>query len=270
MNNFWKRTLTGIVFIFAIICSIVFHPFVFGIVFLIISLLGLFEYQNIIRKSGGNIQVINSFVGGLIIYVTGFLVSYYGVDFKWFLLLVPVFISIISVELFKGNTNPFENISLTVFSFVYTVIPFVFLVQLGFVENGVYNCHLPLVFFLMIWMNDTGAYLVGVSFGKRRLFPRISPKKSWEGFVGGVVLTLFLGVVLSQFISVISLFDFIVAGLIISVLGTWGDLTESMLKRSKGIKDSSDLLPGHGGILDRFDALTFAAPMVYIYFEFFK
>jgi phosphatidate cytidylyltransferase len=152
---------------------------------------------------------------------------------------------------------------------IYVVMPFVCLQKLAF-SGGDYNPWLVMAFFAMVWVNDTGAYLVGVTIGKRRLFPRISPKKSWEGFIGGVLFTIGLSYGISLYIDGYPMFLWLVAGLVVSVFGTMGDLTESMLKRAMDVKDSGSILPGHGGVLDRFDAVTFAAPLVYVLFEFFK
>jgi phosphatidate cytidylyltransferase len=120
-------------------------------------------------------------------------------------------------------------------------------------------------FFLILWLNDTAAYLVGSAIGKHRLFERISPKKSWEGSVGGAVFALFTAWLLSGYFSAILLWQWLVMAIIIVILGTLGDLVESMLKRNLGIKDSGNILPGHGGMLDRFDAVLLSAPVVYVF-----
>lgn len=270
MSNLIKRTLTGVVFVAIIVLSITIHPLFFGALFFIVSLFALFEFQKMFAFSELKIQSLNSMIIGGVLFAISFLIDYLGIDVRWLFMIIPLVIIVLSNEVLNKHSKPFENVALTIFSIVYVVLPFVFLSKLGYVLNNSYNFILPLVFFCMVWTSDTGAYLVGVSIGKRRLFPRVSPKKSWEGFIGGVMLTIALGITLSFYVADILLVDLIVMGLIISVMGTWGDLTESLLKRSKGVKDSSDLLPGHGGILDRFDALTYAAPLVYLYFQFFR
>jgi phosphatidate cytidylyltransferase len=118
---------------------------------------------------------------------------------------------------------------------------------------------------LLTWMNDTGAYLVGSNFGRRMLFPRISPKKTWEGTIGGVVITFITAASFCAFSGELRLFDWMVLAAFVSVFGTLGDLVESMLKRSVGVKDSGNLLPGHGGVLDRFDAFIFVLPFAAAY-----
>src|SRR5690606_3819133 len=133
---------------------------------------------------------------------------------------------------------------------------------LGFLD-GEYNHRLPLGFMLILWGNDTGAYLVGKFLGKRRLFERISPKKTWEGLIGGILFALITSLILASVFAVLSSWQWVGMAVLISIFGTFGDLVESMLKRSQQVKDSGTLLPGHGGLLDRFDGLLLAAPMVF-------
>ncbi len=136
-------------------------------------------------------------------------------------------------------------------------------------KDGDYN-YIPLLcFFILVWINDSGAYLVGVNFGRHKLFERISPKKTIEGFVGGIVSSIIAAIIISNVCEYGSLPVWIAAALVVSVFGTAGDLIESMLKRSQNIKDSGKFLPGHGGILDRFDAALFSAPMVSMLFYYF-
>jgi len=132
-------------------------------------------------------------------------------------------------------------------------------------RDGQYSFHYPLAFLMMLWSSDTGAYIFGVKFGKHRLFERHSPKKSWEGFIGGLICSALTAYVLSLYFTELSLFHWLIVASIITVTGTLGDLSESMLKRSLSTKDSGTFLPGHGGFLDRFDGLLIAAPLVYFY-----
>ena len=124
---------------------------------------------------------------------------------------------------------------------------------------------IPLAMYIFIWANDSGAYLSGVTLGKHKLFPRISPKKSWEGSIGGALLTVAAGVVIAQFYTFMNVWQWIGMALVVVVFGTFGDLTESMIKRHLGIKDSGTMLPGHGGILDRLDSMLFVIPAVVVY-----
>jgi len=152
----------------------------------------------------------------------------------------------------------------------YIIVSVVSMFYMGFM-NGNFGSNELILFFILIWTNDTFAYLVGRAIGKTKLFERISPKKTIEGSVGGLVFTLIAGYVLSQYVIVSSIggVDWVIISFLIVIFGSLGDLVESMLKRSVGVKDSGKILPGHGGILDRFDAAFFAAPFILFYLLFF-
>jgi phosphatidate cytidylyltransferase len=124
-------------------------------------------------------------------------------------------------------------------------------------------------FFLLLWANDTGAYIIGITLGKHRLMERISPKKSWEGFFGGLVIAILAAWLLSGWLGVLDTIGWILTAVIISIAGTYGDLVESMLKRSMGVKDSGSVMPGHGGFLDRFDSSFISFPLVYLFISLF-
>jgi phosphatidate cytidylyltransferase len=130
-----------------------------------------------------------------------------------------------------------------------------------------YTYEILLIYFLLIWANDTGAYLFGVSIGKHKIFPRISPKKSWEGFFGGLFFTAIVAWAISLYFHNITFAHWLVIGLLSAIIGVFGDLVESMLKRSIDVKDSGKFLPGHGGVLDRFDSVFLSAPIVFAYLK---
>ena len=164
-------------------------------------------------------------------------------------------------ELYQKNKIPFENVGKTILGVMYVALPLSLLMVVLF-ENHQYRPNLLLGIFLLIWSNDTFAYLVGSQIGKNKLFPRISPGKTWEGTIGGGICTLIVAFLLSLIFKEIELKDWMAIGLIAAVFGTIGDLVESMLKRSKGVKDSGNFMPGHGGALDRFDAFIFVLPFI--------
>lgn len=185
---------------------------------------------------------------------------------RFMLLIIPLVFSVFIAELYKKNPSPFTNIAYTFTGIIYVIIPFCFFYSLGFIQdNGEYNFHLPLSFLLMLWASDTGAYLFGMKLGKTKLFERHSPKKSWEGFFGGVFTSVLVAYIISLFFTELS--PVVLGGMAVLIVsfGTLGDLVESMLKRSLNVKDSGNILPGHGGFLDRFDGLLIAAPIVYVY-----
>src|SRR5690606_14589514 len=168
--------------------------------------------------------------------------------------------------LFRKTAHPVQDVAYSIFGLMYAAVPFIFFMELGFLENT-YNAYVPLGFLILLWTNDTGAYLAGKSLGRRKLFERISPNKTWEGFIGGVLMAVITGIILSRYFGVFPLWNWVCMALIIGIFGTFGDLVESMLKRNIGVKDSGNILPEHGGLLDRFDGLLMAAPLVYLFLK---
>ena len=209
---------------------------------------------------------------GVLVYLAGVMMS--SVDaflpvHTVMLLLVPVTAAIFIWELYRKSVAPFANIGYTFLGVIFVVIPFSFFHALGYTRLlGDYSFHIPLGFFIMLWANDTGAYLSGYFFGRTKLFERHSPKKTWEGFIGGVLVACLAGYILSIFYTDLAWYHWVTIGALIGCFGTLGDLVESMFKRSINVKDSGNILPGHGGLLDRFDGLLIAAPIVYTYLYF--
>ena len=171
------------------------------------------------------------------------------------------------MELFRASPKALQNLSTIFFSFFYIGIPYALLVAIAW-WTGEYQPLLVIGLLLMVWLNDTGAYFSGKFLGKHKLAPKISPKKTWEGLVGGVIAAIITSQILAIYIPDYTPSQWFVMGLI-SSLGILGDLVESMFKRGADIKDSGNIMPGHGGILDRFDAFAFVVPIVFIYFYFF-
>lgn len=183
---------------------------------------------------------------------------------------IPLLVGIFVIELYRAHQQPILNIAYSILGLLYIALPFAllnFIVINGPSYAMTYNPKILLGILFLVWSNDTGAYLFGVSIGKHKMFPRISPKKSWEGFAGGLLVTLLVAWVIALFFHEVGLRHWLVIGVIASIMGVFGDLVESMLKRSIGVKDSGKFLPGHGGLLDRFDALIMVIPMVYAYLE---
>lgn len=260
------RAITAFFFTIVMLGSIFLGAYAFTGFYLTLSVVALLEFYKLV-KTGGIRPHRNI---GVMVAVILFLMTaaYHFLQFetKYLLLVVPLIFSVFISELYKKNKIPFVNISYTFVGFVYVTIPFCFFYSLGFLADVLtYNYHLPLAFLLMLWANDTGAYLFGVKFGKRRLFERHSPKKSWEGFFGGVLITLAVSFGIFKLFPEMNAVTWAGMAILISCFGTLGDLVESMLKRSLDAKDSGSFLPGHGGFLDRFDGLLIAAPVVYVY-----
>ena len=194
-------------------------------------------------------------------------IGYVTINFFW--IVAPVISSVFIAELYRKHDFPFQNIAITIFGILYVAVPLCLLLLIGFPEKSTlgYQPKLILGFFFLLWSNDTGAYLTGISLGKHPMFARISPKKSWEGFTGGLIFTQVVAIIISNFFVQLPMIDWIIIAAIICIFGVWGDLIESMLKRSLQIKDSGNILPGHGGILDRFDSVIFSAPIVFVYLQ---
>lgn len=267
MNNFWQRSITGFIFVVAVVIGLLWHPLAYVFIFALVVVLGMYEFIKMINGLDVKVRVFWSFAIGVFLYLSSFLVFYTQLPVRWLIVIVPLVGGVFLTELYFKNKNSLLNIATTLIVPLYVALPFSFLHHLAFF-NGTYSFELLLGFFLMIWINDSGAYLVGSLFGRRKLFPRVSPAKSWEGAIGGFILTIIMSVIGFELTNILTLLDWLVIGSFVSILGTYGDLIESMLKRSVNIKDSGRVLPGHGGVLDRFDAVFFSAPAVSCYLLF--
>jgi len=260
------RAITAFFFTIVMLGSVFLGGYTFTGFYLLLSVFALAEFYKLIKTSGirphRNVGLV---VSALIFMMTA---GYHFLQFdsKFLLLLTPLIFSVFLCELYKKDKIPFGNISYTFVGFVYVTVPFCFYYSLGFLNDwNVYNFHLPLAFMLMLWASDTGAYLFGRKLGAHKLFERHSPKKTWEGFFGGVLTSVLVSLVVAYFFKEITPLVWGGMAVLIVSFGTLGDLVESMLKRSLDAKDSGTLLPGHGGLLDRFDGLLIAAPVVYAY-----
>ncbi len=269
MKNFWQRLITGLIFILAVVGGLWWNEYSYLFIFLTVVFLGMLEFIEIIKMR--KIVSIQSY-WSLFIGVFGYLILFFilreNISSRWLFILVPLLIAVFVIELFRNKETPIINIAVTLLAPFYVAFPFAFLHFLAF-HHGMYDFKLLLSFFVLIWANDTGAYCVGVLIGRHKFFPRISPNKTWEGFAGGVIVAMLVGVVISIFDSYLSMYQWVLVAFLMSVMGSLGDLVESMIKRAAGVKDSGSFLPGHGGVLDRFDAVIFAAPtMVSLLFLF--
>ena len=270
MSNFWQRLVTGVIIVSVIIGSIIFGPISFIILFLIVALLSLYEFYNLVSSDALKPQKGPGLVLGMIIYT--------AISFSWpealsvevrFAFIFALTALIFFIELYRKKVFPFHSIAYTLTGVIYIIIPFAMLIRISFL-SGNYNYAVPLGIFLLIWTHDTFAYLAGIKFGKHRLFERLSPKKSWEGFAGGLVAAMIVSYILFNQFAMLSLYEWLALALIVVVTGTLGDLVKSMLKRSLNVKDSGTILPGHGGLIDRFDAVLMSVPFIYIYLSMIK
>lgn len=257
------RAITGLFFVIALVLATLLNQYVFVAFF---SLIGVFAAREffVVCKTEETKPLMALGLGTaavLALLVSLYVLGQIDVEYLW--LILPLFSFIFIASLFLKRDKPFHDIAYTYLGIWYGAIPFLFFIALGFVQ-GSFNPYIPLGFLIILWANDTGAYLSGRAFGKTKLFERISPNKTWEGFIGGVALAVLIALNLEQYFGSLTKMQWGSVALIISVFGTLGDLVESMLKRSLGIKDSGQILPGHGGFLDRFDGLLIAAPLVFL------
>ena len=277
-KNLIVRTITGVLFI-AIMVSGFLRPQAMVFLFSLITGLTIWEYCSLVNEL--KTVTVNRFittVAGVYCFlaVAGINSGYIqtnGVFVPYLLTIVYLFVS----ELYTRNENAIHDWAYTMLSQMYIALPFSMINVLAFRQAPDGDIHyyylLPLSVFIFLWTNDTGAYCSGSLLGKHKLFPRISPAKSWEGSIGGALFVLIAAVVVgylesqSNALSGLTIVQWLGLGLVVTVFGTWGDLVESLFKRTLGIKDSGNILPGHGGMLDRFDSSLMAIPasVVYLY-----
>ncbi|MFZ4581228.1 MAG: phosphatidate cytidylyltransferase [Paludibacter sp.] len=269
MNNFLMRTLSGFVFVVLVLGSILWSPITFIAFFSIITGLAVSEFHKL-TNNNEHVQVnaFISIVGGVILFACSYMMASASVNFPIYSIYGLFLILALIAELYTRKPNPIHNWAYFIMGQVFIALPFSLLNFIGFIDHTTYKPMILIAVFTTIWVNDTGAYLFGVTFGKHRLFERISPKKSWEGFFGGAIAALASGYLFSMFIPELSLLQWIAFSEIIVIFGTFGDLMESLLKRTVNIKDSGNIIPGHGGLLDRFDSMLLAAPVIFIYLSF--
>ncbi|GAB6012791.1 phosphatidate cytidylyltransferase [Viscerimonas tarda] len=271
-KNLIYRILTGIVFVFILLGSILYSQYSYGIVLCTIEIVALFEFYNLIAKS--QTTKINNFLtisGGFFIFGGTFV--FFSSKIHSLAPFLPYIFSVLLLfiwELYLKKENPIRSLAYSVLGQVYIAVPFSLLNYLAYSydqSGGSYHYSYLLALFIVIWVNDSFAYTFGVTLGKHRLFERISPKKSWEGFIGGAVCAVLSAVVFAHYFDALPLAGWLGFALIVVVFGTFGDLIESLLKRTLNVKDSGTILPGHGGILDRFDSMIFAIPALVVYLE---
>ncbi|MBQ6202952.1 MAG: phosphatidate cytidylyltransferase [Prevotella sp.] len=282
MKNFITRTITGILFVAIMVTGICLRGDAMILLFALITGLTLWEFTGLVNEHVAD-TTVNRFIttaAGVYLflafagYCTGIVPP--SAFIPYLLTLIYLFIS----ELYLKQKNPIQDWAYTMLSQLYVALPFSMINVLSFQADPLsgqiaYHWLLPMSVFIFLWANDTGAYCAGSLFGRHKLFPRVSPGKTWEGSIGGAVIVLIIAAVISYFAgsdaslstlnAQLSTLKWIGLGLVVVFFGTWGDLVESLFKRTLGIKDSGNILPGHGGMLDRFDSSLMAIPAAVIY-----
>lgn len=271
LKNLGTRILTGVVFVGVLLLGMLWNQYSFLIIFSLISIWALYEFYTLISKDG-QIPLSRTFntIGGFFLFTGSYL--YFSSTVLSLIVFVPYIFYILSLfvsELFLKRKNPIVSLAHAFLGQIYAALPLSLLCYLAFGYNidGSYHFAFLLALFIFIWVDDSFAYLSGSLLGKHRMFERISPKKSWEGFIGGVVFTIIAAVIYAHYFTQLSLWEWVGFALVTIVSGTLGDLIESLFKRTLNVKDSGSLLPGHGGILDRIDSVIFAIPAQFVYLE---
>lgn len=278
MKNLIIRAITGAVFVAIMVGGISFRPDVMILLFAAITGLTIWEFTGLVNQSEN--VAVNRFIStaaGIYFFLA---VAGYCSGLTPSAAFVPYLLTVVYLlvsELYLKQTNPINNWAYTMLSQMYIALPFSMINVLAFRStpdgNVTFEWLLPLSLFIFLWTNDTGAYCSGSLLGRHKLFPRISPGKSWEGSIGGAVFVMIAAAII-YFLNVgrtdglvagMPLWQWLGLGLVVVVFGTWGDLVESLFKRTLGIKDSGNILPGHGGMLDRFDSSLMAIPAAVVY-----
>lgn len=267
MNNLIQRTFTGIVYITVIIAAICVHPFLFAGVFGLIVGALMHEFYTIVEYKGPAWIRYLGIAGGMYLIAASCLYAGNYVGHDIYLPYIIILLVLLISELYVHNSNPVNRWGMMFFAQCYCAGSISLLCFIPYMISPVYNPLPVLMIFVFIWLNDTSAYLIGTRIGKHRLFRRISPLKSWEGFGGGLLVVVVASMCFAYFYKDLTWHQWLVFAVITVVSATWGDLMESLLKRTYSVKDSGKILPGHGGMLDRFDSAILASPSVYVYFE---
>lgn len=271
LPNIVVRILAGAVFVGLLLGGILINQYTFLSIFILITLLSLYEFYGLIEKNAGvKISKLWGMGAGAVLVVASFL--YFSTGITIGIALYIAFMILIFVgELYLKREDPIKSLAYNVLGQMYIAVPFSLACYLAYAHSsGDYHFLYILAVLVFIWVNDSFAYLTGMTFGKHRLFERISPKKSWEGFIGGAVFAMAASYAFYYFFGELSVLSWMGFAAVTVVAGTWGDLIESLLKRTLGVKDSGNMIPGHGGILDRFDSTLLAIPAVVVYLLFLQ
>lgn len=275
MGETLKRAISGAVYILLLLASILYSTESFLILFGIFLFISLFEFCNLIKINKIIPIILGTLIYGLITYFSNYdhTKSFDIPTLDLFLLTITLLISIKCIVFLFDTNQKISIISKYIYLLGYITLPFVFITKISFGVND-YNPKIIIGLFILIWSNDTFAYIVGKSIGKHKLYEKISPKKTIEGFFGGLIFAIFAGYLISKFLiqpseqfSEKSILIWMVIAAIVGIVGTIGDLIESKFKRIAGVKDSGKIMPGHGGILDRLDSVIFVAPFIFLFYK---
>ena len=260
------RVVSGLIGATIIITSIYLGPWSFLLVWCTILGLTLHEYYQILKEEGYNVNQVHGVLLGCMLFIVAFFIQLGYLSFDAFLFLIPFFYLVFINKLYQKEKKAFRNLSYFFHGIIYIALPFTLINFLVF-DNHKYVGSIFIGLMLLIWVNDVGAYFFGTFFGKHKLFERISPKKTWQGTIGGTLFTLVFSFFVAYLFPVIMGWQWIVISQMVVLFGTYGDLIESQFKRSIKIKDSGNAIPGHGGFMDRFDSMIICIPFVLLFLK---
>ncbi len=271
MPELATRIIVGLI-VFGIFLSAIFLGKEIGFLafFSFALVVGLQEFYDLVDKGGFKPQRLTGYILGVSLFLGNGMMTFYGHSEKYLLFPLVCLFLILPIELYRNRKDPFTNIAHGILGLIYVAVPITLLINIIHPNDEIGYDPLSFAAFLqLILASDSGAYLAGTAFGKHKLFERISPKKSWEGAAGGLLMSMAFAIGFSYFLDFLSLWEWIGLCVVTVVAGIYGDLVESLLKRNVGAKDSGTLLPGHGGVLDRLDSIILATPFAFVYIKMF-
>ena len=271
LSNLQQRVIAAVIAVPFLLFCVLYSDYTFLVLFLVIGALAQLEFYKLVGSISDNLPL--TFYGtfcGIVMHVLTFFIEKGDLAYQNYYILSPLLTLIFFIKLYKSkDEKPFKNIAYTFLGIIYVALPFTLLTVLAYIKNDTYDSNIVLGCLFLLWASDSGAYFAGTKFGKTKLFERVSPKKSWEGSIGGMVTAMVVATIISRYFTNYSAFQWYAIGVIIVVAGTYGDLVESLFKRSINIKDSADTIPGHGGFLDRFDGLLLSIPFIIPFVKLF-
>ncbi len=269
-SNLGQRAITAAVGALIVVSAAIYSDWTYFIVFAAILGFSQMEFYKLTGLDGMlPLRSFGTFLGVMIFTLT-FMIEKERLPNEYLYLIFPIVSLTFFIKLYKKtDKKPFTGVAYTYLGIFYVALPFSLLNLAVFSVDKVYHYEILIGCLLILWASDTGAYFAGTKFGKTKLFERVSPKKSWEGFLGGAFSAIAVAFILSQYFRVIEDWKWLVIAGIIIIAGTYGDLIESLFKRSIEIKDSGNHLPGHGGFMDRFDGLLLSAPFITAFLKIF-
>ncbi|MEI7581075.1 phosphatidate cytidylyltransferase [Runella sp.] len=270
LSNLQQRIIAAIFGVAIILSAILYSEWTFIVLFCAISVLTQLEFYKLLGLDGNQPLTYYGTMCGVFINIITFLIEKEVISFQNYFLISPLVTMIFFIKLYKKrDLKPFQNIAFTFLGIIYVALPFSLLSVLA-MRGGIYNYEIVLGCLFLLWATDIGAYFAGTYFGKRKLFERVSPKKSWEGAAGGALFAAIIAFILGVYFKTHRPWEWYCIGALMVVSGTLGDLVESLFKRSIAIKDSGSTIPGHGGFLDRFDGLLLSTPFIVTFVKIFS